>query len=224
MKAKYINIIILFIFFLKINTFSQILNNKIDTNYFNKKIINGTLKTNPTAILFGPMLFTNEYRFLYEIAMFRNQSIQIGISYLGKNLYMMALQKELNKNSTNKYKLIIRGYRFQFSYKYYFNDEYPINWYVGAHYSYSFAKITTKALNKYDDYISAIYTNYSFIAGYQLRAGHRFVFDFFGGFGYRENIYLAKENNNISILTLDNMYLLPNNLKLLLGTNIGIIF
>ena len=186
------------------------------------------LKTNPGTILIGPIIFTSEYRIVFEMPVYLNYGIQIGVSYLGENIFL----KILDSDTTTIYGLpakpndmIVNGFRIQLSYKRYIFQKYfgysPFGIYIGIHYSFSKAYITLKSLNLFKKHIYAVHENYNLITGYQLDI-NKFVFDSYLGIGYKNNFWAYRENYN-SIQKIDGLYFnLP--IKLLLGINIGYSF
>ena len=60
-------------------------------------------KTNLLAILWGPIPITAEYRLVREVNIGEYQSVQFGVSYLGKNPMIMLGEAFNNPTSTFSY-------------------------------------------------------------------------------------------------------------------------
>ncbi len=182
------------------------------------------LKTNPGTILIGPIAYTSEYRITFEMPTYLYYGIQIGVSYLGENIFL-----ELTEHDTTTvyglparpYDLVVRGFRLQFTYKrYIFQKTFgyaPYGAYIALHYSFSKAYITFRQLNLYKEYIFAVHENYDLIAGYQFRILH-FTFDMFSGAGYKNNFWGVKSGGQIQ--EIEGLYLrIP--VKFVIGFNVG---
>lgn len=181
------------------------------------------LKTNPLAIIWGPIPFTAEYRLVIESFTAPNQSIQLGASYLGKSIILTLLED----NNTNMFDLdlIVKGFRFQCAYKYYFYQKNEtFGFYVSPFFSYSMAKFTNRYYNTYDEHVKATYINYNIIAGYQAGIMNIFILDIFAGFGYRDNYWIENFNQTVSSIDDSDLYFYDMHLKLILGFNAGISF
>lgn len=173
-------------------------------------------------MLVGPIIFTAEYRFSFEMVLSKKQSFQIGLSYLGKSLYLYLLEKSDSAYQQSNMKFLVRGYRFQFSYKWFpGRDDAPSGLYIGPHFSYSYCKITTKYLNLRDEYLKATYVNYDGIVGYQY-IYNKYAFDFFCGLGYRDNAWFEHFNQVNSPMDENDFLGYRGDLKIILGINIGL--
>ena len=162
-----------------------------DEEIINPQAVNTIIKTNPLTILWGSIPLTAEYRVMVEQTSSKNQSDQIGISYLGKSPVLKLFEDSTEDSNL----LIVRGFRFQASHKFYINklgdllglpfSEYaPHGLYISPHLSYSTAKFSTKFLNSRDVFIRITHFNVNFLVGYQLI--HDFwALDFFVGLGYK---------------------------------------
>lgn len=216
---KYILIIVFFLKVLTVNC--QILEDK--DALLAHRSVRSTIKTSPWAMLVGPIILTAEYRLAYETVLSENQSFQLGVSYIGKSFYMRMMEKSDSAYSANNIRFLVTGYRFQFTYKYFFNrmNDSPAGLYIGPHFSYSFAKFTTRQLNLYDEYIKAVYVNYNLITGYQLIIHDKLVIDFFYGLGYRDNAWHEHYNQTNYPLDSGDFLIYKGNLKLILGINAG---
>ncbi|GAB4296554.1 MAG: hypothetical protein Kow0068_20990 [Marinilabiliales bacterium] len=188
-----------------------------------------TLKTAPFAPLIGPIFITAEYRFIYEPVLSDNQTFQIGVSLLGKNFILKNMEETDSAMKANNFHFYVTGYRIQLWYKYfidlgYGHDKAPEGFYIGPLFSYSNARFTTKYLNSRDDYIAATYINYNIIAGYQVILRNRICFDSYIGFGYKDNEWHEYFNRTKSPINEDEYVLIPGNLKLVFGINVGYSF
>jgi len=154
-----------------------------------------TIKTNPLAALGGPLyvLFipiTGEYKILFESRTTRNQSIEMGTSYLGPSA-LLNLDQLLDKDSISSVKT--SGFRFQLTYKFFLTKESaPEGFYVGPHVSYATAKIRDQ--DNPDDYFGASKLNMDVLFGYQLISPGGFTLNIYTGLGYKLRDYDFAEN------------------------------
>jgi hypothetical protein len=193
------------------------------------------LKTNPLPILWGPILFTSEYRIINEFVVAPQQSTQIGLSYLGKTP-ILKLFDVLSNGGISQFNFIIRGFRFQFAHRIFLNqylkwddtdaDIYaPEGFFVGPMFSYSTARVTNRFLNQYDIYRRITHWNLNLVGGYQLALLKNYTVEAFAGFGFKENkLYEYVNRQNIPINTdyLGEHY--NSNFKIILGFNFGMAF
>ncbi len=217
-KAQKYILIILILLFSNI-VYGQILRTKEDIKGL--QFYNSTLKTNPFAMLVGPIMFAAEYRLSYETVLSDDQSFQIGASYLGKSFYLLLMEK----NDPNSIKFLVRGYRIQLTYKIFLTrDEAPKGLYIGPHFSYSYCKFSTKYYNNVDNYIKAVYVNYNGIVGYQF-VFNKFTIETYLGLGYRDNAWIEHYNQVNTLLDdQEDFMLYKGDLKLILGFNVGFAF
>ena len=197
----------------------------------NPQTVNTVIKTNPLAILWGSIPFTAEYRVMIELTSSKNQSNQVGISYLGKSPVLKLFEDTIQ----NLNLLIVRGFRFQAAHKFYINrpggplglsySEYaPHGFYISPHISYSSAKFSTKFFNSRDVFIKGTHLNINLLFGYQLITDF-WAFEIFAGLGYKKNSWIRHDQqNNINMNTSDfgNFYNSP--VKINLGFNVGVVF
>ncbi len=226
MKNKFFTFFILYLTF-SLPAVSQ-QNNSLLTTYKSKEVPleqpSIILKTNPGTMLIGPIAYTSEYRIAFEIPTYLYYGIQIGVSYLGENLFLGLMEKDTTTVyglPAKPYDLVVRGFRLQFTYKrYVFQKTFgyaPYGIYIALHYSFSKAYITFRPLNMYKEYIFAVHENYDLIAGYQFKIS-RFVFDLFSGVGYKNNFWGVKSGGQVQ--EIEGLYLkIP--VKLVLGFNLG---
>jgi len=197
----------------------------------NPQAVNTVIKTNPLAILWGSIPFTAEYRVMIELTSAKNQSDQIGISYLGKSPVLKLFEDSIEDLNL----LIVRGIRFQASHKFYINklgdllglpfSEYaPHGLYISPHLSYSTAKFSTKFFNSRDVFIKGTHFNINLLFGYQLIRDF-WALDFFAGLGYKKNSWIEHYQQNpapINTSEFGEFYNSP--VKLNLGFNAGLVF
>jgi len=188
------------------------------------------LKTNPFTILWGTIPFTAEYRLVAEMVTSSDQSVQISASYLGKSPIVSILEED---SAWGVGKLIVKGYRFQLSYKYYLsgltgtsnpNRKYaPEGIYVAPHISYATAILTNKPLQQYNIYIRGSHLNVVLLGGYQIFLGEHVAIDFFSGVGYKKNVWLERYANRVQTINMDEFPAFYNSpVKVMLGFNLGI--
>ena len=184
------------------------------------------LKTNPLPVIWGPVWFTSEYRFVNEFVVAPNQSSQIGISFLGKSPIFSWFDNTFNQS--NRLKVLVRGFRFQLSHKFYLNELLntglyaPQNFYIGPLFSYSTARYTNKYLNLYDIYVRSTHINLNFIAGYQWISSKSYAIDMFAGMGYKKNTWIEHSPPTFTPMNTDDFGPFYNsNLKLIFGFNVG---
>jgi len=155
-----------------------------------------TIKTNPLAAVGGPLyvLFipvTGEYKILFEAKTTRNQSIEIGTSYLGPSI-LLNLDQLSDKDSISGVKT--SGYRAQLTYKFFLTKESaPEGFYVGPHVSYATAKIRDK--KNPDNYFGASKLNMDVLFGYQMITSGGFTLNIYTGLGYKLRDYDFGDNS-----------------------------
>jgi hypothetical protein len=149
------------------------------------------IKTSPTAFLWGAIFppFTAEYRLMAEISSGKRQSEQLGISYLGKNIFLNAIEKAANVRTGNSFK--VEGWRIQYAHKFYLvgrRHYAPFGFYVAPMVSYANARVSL-GLNRYyqDVYFDFRHFNVNGIIGVQAGKLHRLTFDIYAGLGYKTN-------------------------------------
>jgi len=209
--------IILLIILSWISSFGQFINNneKGQEEIISQPLV---IKINPLAILVGPIILTSEYRIVAEYATMPHQSIQIGLSYLGKNIFLSKI------DTLNDY-YNINGFRLQISYRWYIKP-YRINnkllgLYVEPHTSISNAYLNVPmASYKYQKYLFS-YQNIAIKLGYQAAIAPNIFLDLFMGLGYRENWLSNEHTGEIEKLNYTDMMIYKGDLKIYLGFNIG---
>jgi hypothetical protein len=158
-----------------------------------------TLKTNPLAALGGPLyvLFipiTGEYKILFEAKTTRNQSIEVGTSYLGPSI-LLNLDQLTDRDSISGVKT--SGFRVQLTYKFFLTKEAaPEGFYVGPHVSYASARIRNK--DNPDDDFGASKLNMDVLFGYQLITSGGFTLNIYTGLGFKLRDYDFSEGTNFN--------------------------
>ncbi|MGZ4159123.1 MAG: hypothetical protein ACXVED_19325, partial [Bacteroidia bacterium] len=107
------------------------------------------LKTSLSSFLWGDVPLTSEYRIMAEITSGRTQSEELGISYLGKNIFYGAIEKLSHVPAISTLK--ISGWRVQYIHKLYLvnhRHHSPYGFYVAPVFSYTNAHIAL-GLNRY---------------------------------------------------------------------------
>ncbi len=180
------------------------------------------IKSNPLAILWGPIPFTAEYRMVAEITTGRTQSDQIGISYLGTSPIWSIIEKAAQVPT--KYQLRLRGFRIQVAHRFYLigRKQYaPFGFYVSPLVSYSNAQISLRYYKQ--TYLDFSHFNANLLVGLQVGRNSNFTMDMFAGLGYKKNTVLIHVNNHriIPFDTKDLGDLYNSPIKLTVGINFG---
>jgi len=146
------------------------------------------IKTNPLAALGGPFWVTiipvtGEYKLLFEAKTLPKQSVTLGASYLGPSLLLNL--DELTSEGEDVSGINTAGFRGQLFYKFFLSrdTEAPEGLYVGPHFSYASATITSK--DNSDDKVDMMKMNINGIIGYQLISSGGFALDIFTGLGVK---------------------------------------
>ncbi len=183
-------------------------------------VSNTILKTNPLAVLWGPIPFTAEYRLVYETLIMPKQSLLIGGSYLGKSIFLTTLE-ELDTTMQYQPKSLMSGFRVQLEYRFYFNNKRGYQWgyYMAPHISYSRAKLYTDYYGKQGYYSDFRYLDYGIIAGNQTVIYHS-ALDLWIGLGTKKHwVYWVQPNK---IEPQDDFDIIIPYLKIYFGFNFGI--
>lgn len=190
-------------------------------------------KTNPLAIIWGPIPLTSEYRVMGEFVIDRNISTQVGFSGLLKSPILTLIEDSTRQDY--ELPLVVNGFRFQASGKYYLNSllhkwrlgrdmPAPEGFYIGPHVSYSTARFTDRYWRNYDVYLRISHFNVNLMGGYQYLLGHGLVLDLFVAGGYKRNWW--QEKGLAGVVTAVNSDELGafyrSNLSLFIGFNMGI--
>ena len=192
------------------------------------------IKTNPISLLTGPALATffvvGEAKLLAEYQVGKNQSVEVGASYLFKSPFF----DEVIDTATNADFYIVNGYRVQAGYRLYVFNRFLYNlgfrdtpqgitgFFISPHVSYAQAKVTTKSANQFGNYYQFSLLDYTLDFGLQLKLGN-FVTDGYMGFGYKDNKYtLVTPTSSTKVITppeLDIFF--ENPYKFRIGFNLG---
>lgn len=188
-------------------------------------------KTNPFTVLQGPIPFTAEYRFGFEVVGSRRLSYQLVASYLNKSpLVRLAFQPT---NQFTARDIEFPGYRLQAQVRYFvykFQGEQklstimvPNGFYLALQSSYAAATLKLKSFA----YPRQDWTNFNVAGlwGMQLMADDIIGIDFFFGLGYKRNT-ITEIDDRLQRTALDpraavsNFYGSP--LKIYFGFNVAI--
>jgi hypothetical protein len=212
-------------FFLSFTLMGQNSRNDAIRLYHKDNPANTIYKTNPLSIIYGPILYTAEYKLFIEQRVAAKQGIQLGFSYLGKNSMLRVMEQADTLMQQNNMKYTVNGFRIQLAYRFYLSKKFPKGFYISPHFSYSKAKIKikTNGVINHNYYALAVYSNYNLLVGYQVHGG-RVVFDFFTGLGFKNNNWSEFYRNKHTPMDESNMYLLPEPIKISLGINVGFAF
>lgn len=209
-----------------------------------RKTYRNLIKFNPLPIVWGPIPLTGEYRILREIPIGDHESIQVGISYLGKSPFVSLAENTINSGggpngtgtgntnpngtlslNTPEVKFKISGYRLQLNYRIYIGDKYTPNGpYIGPHISYSEAFMSDRYIARFQQYVKVTHFNVNFLAGYQSVVWDKFVLDVFVGLGYKKNRWEENSSGAYKPVNTDDIPLYNFPIKFTLGFNIGIAF
>ncbi len=208
------------------------------------KVPRNIVKFNPLPILWGPIPLTAEYRILREITVGKQESMQVGVSYLGKSPFVSLAENSYNSGNgpngtgtgnsnpngtvsfnTPDLKLTISGFRFQLSYrKYLGNSKAPNGAYISPHLSFSEAFISDKYIVRYQQHVRVTHFNVNFLVGYQSVFWDKFAFEFFTGLGYKRNRWEENSSGVYAPIATDEIPLYNLPIKFTLGFNMGIAF
>ncbi|MCW3104249.1 MAG: hypothetical protein JWO09_2689 [Bacteroidetes bacterium] len=188
------------------------------------------IKTSPTALLYGAIYppFTAEYRLMMEISSGKRQSEQLGISYLGVNLLLNAVEKAAKVPTNYAYK--VQGWRIQYAHKFYWigrRHYAPFGFYVAPMISYSNVRVALGLKRYYQGvYFDFRHFNINGIIGVQAGKINRVTFDIYAGLGYKTNkvYYRSSSYKILPYDTEDFGPLYNSHLNGVFGINIGYAF
>jgi hypothetical protein len=145
------------------------------------------VKTNPLAALGGPFWViivpvTGEYKALFEIAVAKKSSIQIGAGYLGPSVLVNL--DNLTSEDGEVTGIKTSGLRIQGMFKQYISRDLnaPEGFYLGPHVSY--ARATIKSKDDEANKVEPVKLNINAVIGYQLITAGGFTLDIFTGVGF----------------------------------------
>jgi hypothetical protein len=193
----------------------------------NPQKVRNLFKTNPLPILWGPIPYTSEFRFLVEIAVKPYQTTQFGISALRKSPFLTLFEDSVFTGSNDKY--FVRGWRFQAAHRFYAHTRYfaPYGFYCSPSFSISNATVSTEGLKKIGYYLKATYWNASLLGGLQLIVFQKVSIDGFMGLGYQDRLWWEHDDRFSKHRLMDNKEVLgrtTRHLKFSIGFNLGIAF
>jgi len=152
-----------------------------------KKDYKFTIKTNPLSALGGPFWVvvipvTGEYKVLFEAALSKKSSFQIGLGYLGPSILINL--DELTSSGGSISGINTSGFRLQGMFKYFLSRDLkaPEGFYIGPHVSY--AKATLKSKDNASDNLKGEKLNINGVIGYQLITSGGFTLDIYTGLGF----------------------------------------
>jgi hypothetical protein len=186
------------------------------------------LKTSPISMISGPVPFlTAEYALIYEVPVDYKQSMQIGLSILGKGLVLRALENSLSQGY-NQVSFHVAGIKFQYTYKFFLRNRgrfAPAGRYVGTLFNFATGGIgqTYQYLLK-DDYYKFTNYNINLIYGRQLmrKSARGLVLECYGGIGYKKNILdVHYASARIVPVDLSGIPFYSSSLNITLGVNVG---
>lgn len=183
------------------------------------------IKTNPFAILWGPIFYTAEYKLLLEMPTSRRQSFQVGLSYLGKSPVISLLERNMHPSQ----RMTITGFRIQIAQRFYIvRKKYgsPFGFYFSPTASFSSANITIgkSSANRKNESLNVTHFNTTLLIGVQVGRGKKITADVFGGVGYKRNTWIYQPSyyyRSIPPNIKDMGEFYNSSLKLTLGFSIG---
>ena len=184
------------------------------------------VKNNPNSIIWGPVVLTAQYMIVVEVPTSKNQSMQVGISYLGKSPIWSVIEQK-TKGAYHPLHFVISGYSLQIANKFYLvRKKYgaPFGFYVAPEVCYSNAHISMSVQRYYrKNYVDATQFSASLIAGLQVGRKKRFTTDVFAGVGYKKNIWFYHVNSfqNAPFPTKDFGKFFNSDVKITLGITFG---
>lgn len=172
------------------------------------------LKTNPFAILSGPIPLTAEYRLGFEQVIRSHRSLSIAFSYLNQSPIDW-FTKIRSPQST------LSGFRGQMMYRWYLSKESysPEGFYLGPHVSYSYLDVSEKQANTPQKRLEFLnYMSANALAGYQILLGDAISLEIFSGLGVNRRI-IHFRNSSLSDINVDRY-----GFQFTFGSNLGIVF
>lgn len=146
-----------------------------------------TIKTNPLSALGGPFWVvvipvTGEYKAIFEMALSKKASLQVGAGYLGPSLLINLDELTSTEGSVSGIKT--NGFRVQGMFKYFLSRDLnaPEGFYIGPHVSY--AEATLKSKDDAADNLKGDKLNVNGVIGYQLITSGGFTLDIYTGLGF----------------------------------------
>jgi hypothetical protein len=184
--------------------------------------ISTIIKTSIFSPFFWQLPATGEYRLVGEYMFNKNQSVQLGASYLTRSIFFALLQKMAA--SSGAAKVAMNGYRIQGAYKYYFyNRKFrPEGFYLAIH--SSFASVKANFKDYPDDYQLLEHFNISLLIGGQVIIRNRVSIEIFMGPGFKNNSYISRARNGYGVFIFEELgSSYYSHFKLTTGINMGIV-
>ncbi len=172
------------------------------------------LKTNPFAILSGPIPLTAEYRIGFEQVVRSHRSFSVAFSYLNQS--PIDWFTKIRSPQT-----MVSGFRGQMMYRWYLSKASyaPDGFYLGPHVSYSYLDVSEKQASipqkrlEFLNYMSA-----NALAGYQVLLGDAVSLEIFTGVGINRRI-IHLRNSSLADINVDRY-----GFQFTFGSNLGIVF
>jgi hypothetical protein len=187
--------------------------------------IHAIIKFNPIPILWGPLIYTGEYRILSEFTTSKRQSTQIGVGYLGKGALFKLFEDSLGIPGQ---KISVRGFRIQASHRFFTSRKRfsPQGFYISPHVSYAYARIVPGSFRSNTYYLGESNFNINLLVGIQFFIARTVGVDLFTGLGYK-NLKFWDQYPNKPRIYFDPFEgensVFSSNLKVSLGLNFGIV-
>jgi hypothetical protein len=172
------------------------------------------LKTNPFAILSGPIPLTAEYRLGVEQVMGSHRSVLISCSYLNQS--PIDWFTKIRSPQT-----VLSGFRAQTMCRWYLTKKSyaPDGFYLGPHVSYAYLDVSEKLANTPQRRLEFLnYMSANALVGYQVVFGHAISLELFSGLGINRRISYFR---NFSTANIDvDRY----GFQFTFGSNLGVVF
>ena len=192
-----------------------------DAQFGRRRPIKALIKTSIFSPFTWQLPFTGEYRLLGEFMTTKNQSVQLGASYLTRSLFLVMLQNAPSNSGGDK--ISMNGYRVQAAYKFYLVNSKmrPEGIFIALHSSFATQRIHFKDYP--DDYQTMTHFNVNLLIGGQFVIANRISMEGFMGPGYKNNSYGSYARPGYEVMNFSELFpTLKWNFKFNLGMNIGI--
>ncbi len=186
--------------------------------------IRSVTKTNPLAMLWGPIPLTSEFKILQEFTTHPFQSLQVGFSVLRKSPFLLLFEDTLTAGTNDHY--VVKGWRFQIAKRYYMQSTYysPYGIYISPSFSISSAKISTELALRSGYFLKATHYNASILVGAQPILFDLIAVDVFGGLGIQDKIWQEHnvQQGIVKPLNLRDLGMMDWPVKITAGFSIGL--
>ena len=172
------------------------------------------IKTNPFAILSGPIPLTAEFRLGYEHVIAPHRSYLFCASYLNQS--PIDWLTKIRSPQT-----IESGFRGQMMYRWYLSKKSyaPDGFFVGPHISYSYLQVSEQLADKPIKQLEFLnYMSANLLSGYQVLIVHVFSIELFSGLGVNRRISRFRNSTRANI-DVDRY-----GFQFTFGSNLGIAF